>query len=519
MDTVIRKMAVTLGLAALLSMNTAILAEMHIGTNFWNVGWGGSDPFKDGNKNVSGENPWDPEFLKEIEKYTVFRFMDFQRTNNLPAGDQGIWTQRVKKTDSHQNPVSFEWMIDLCNIMQKDMWVCAPHAAIDRNGLVGGNNHYIKKMAIIIKTGVDMLDLDLDQPRFSNIGSMNADQLVAAGGRKVCDPLDDNLQVYIEYSNETWNGAFAQADYCWDEGEAKGLDDNRYTAGYLFHAWAAILMFEEFEDVFGRDNPRIVKVDAQQMTSWQTTKHLEVYRDPSLNPSGTFPDAFTVAPYVGHDVNGGASNAVQQIRNTFSERIGKVREIREKIDEAGEQDNRDYLFIAYEGGQHVTTGADDVNSDPGMYDLYIDYLNECNKYFTGVFCHYCHSGRAGGGGAWGSKLYIGQPESEAHKYRALMDWIDTYQEQKPVQALTVSWSGAPSQTLLRTGADGSLHIRSPRAAHVRILDAAGRTLLRKALEANTMITIPTNAFPHGFYATQLQSRDNTTTLHTGGFLK
>lgn len=37
---------------------------------------------------------------------------------------------------------------------------------------------------------------------------------------------------------------------------------------------------------------------------------------------------------------------------------------------------------------------------------------------------FANTGRFNEGGCWGAKEYTGQPISEAHKYRAILDFID-----------------------------------------------------------------------------------------------
>ena len=41
----------------------------------------------------------------------------------------------------------------------------------------------------------------------------------------------------------------------------------------------------------------------------------------------------------------------------------------------------------------------------------------------GTFCHYLHNGQWSSGGAWGAERTVGQPLAEAHKLRAIYDWI------------------------------------------------------------------------------------------------
>jgi len=73
-----------------------VAENMELGTNFWDIAWGGSDPFINGFTNVSGENPWKPEFLEEIKIYTHFRFMDFNRVNWAERHHTGRWADRVQ---------------------------------------------------------------------------------------------------------------------------------------------------------------------------------------------------------------------------------------------------------------------------------------------------------------------------------------------------------------------------------------------------------------------------------------
>jgi hypothetical protein len=47
--------------------------------------------------------------------------------------------------------------------------------------------------------------------------------------------------VYVEHSNEVWNGLFAQARYASERGKALGLASDDLTARYRYHAlrWVA----------------------------------------------------------------------------------------------------------------------------------------------------------------------------------------------------------------------------------------------------------------------------------------
>ena len=400
------------GLFVLSATGNAVAVEgLELGTNFWNPGWHRpSDCFRD-LKNVSGEDPWNPQFLKEVAIFKSLRFMDWDNTN---GSRREKWGERPHKSDLKQNPVAYEWMIDLCNRQHADLWVTLPHRTVTH--AIGDRPcDYALRLCLLVKTGVDMGDVDL-QPLLDRLARMKPEELIAAGGKKSCEPLSSEQKLYVEYSNETWNGMFKQAHYCCDEGEAAGLDKNPWTAGFRYHAWAAIRIFRAADLVFGAESPRVVKVLATHIAnSWITGQHLLVLADPKLNPWGLKASAVAAAPYFGHKVDGAAPDAVDQLREAIRQCAEQSAKQRKLSDGAG------LKLIAYEGGQHVLKSATAINRSPAMHDLYLEYLREMSKYYS-HFSHYCHVGRAGDHGAWGAIEFTGQPVSEAPKYRALLEW-------------------------------------------------------------------------------------------------
>ena len=394
------------GLFVLSATGNAVAVEgLELGTNFWNPGWHRpSDCFRD-LKNVSGEDPWNPQFLKEVAIFKSLRFMDWDNTN---GSMREKWGERPHKSDRKQNPVAYEWMIDLCNRQHADLWVTLPHRTVTH--AIGDRPcDYALRLCLLVKTGVDMGEVDL-QPLLDRLARMKPEELIAAGGKKSCEPLSSEQKLYVEYSNETWNGMFKQAHYCCDEGEALGLDKNPWTAGFRYHAWAAIRIFRAADLVFGAESPRVVKVLATHIAnSWITGQHLLVLADPKLNPWGLKASAVAAAPYFGHKVDGAAPDAVDQLREAIRQCAEQSAKQRKLSDGAG------LKLIAYEGGQHVLKSATAINRSPAMHDLYLEYLREMSKYYS-HFSHYCHVGRAGDHGAWGAIEFTGQPVSEAPKY-------------------------------------------------------------------------------------------------------
>ncbi len=106
------------------------------------------------------------QFLSELSPFGVLRTMDFTETNNNPVVN---WSDRSQVTDATQSTdlgVAWQYVIDLANATQKDLWINIPEGATDA---------YVTQLATLIK-----------------------------------QQLDPGLVVYVEYSNELWNGSFSQ---------------------------------------------------------------------------------------------------------------------------------------------------------------------------------------------------------------------------------------------------------------------------------------------------------------------
>ncbi len=369
-----------LGLLLGLSISAACGA-MELGTNFWDVGWGGerNDPFATGFKNVHGENPWKPEFLKEIRIYTVFRFMDWGKANNAEKAHAGgtRWEDRVKKSDRLQRPMAYEWMIDLCNRTQRDMWVCVPHFA---------DEEYMFQLASLIR-----------------------------------DELDPSLRCYVEWSNETWNGMFKQAHYCNDKAKALKLppgtkwENNPWYRGQMYHAHRSFEVFHQFARAFGGQRHRLITVLGGTTAHAFAKTHVWAIDQPFLNPHGVKPDAYALAPYVGNGLDGGDRGIAAQMREAMEKRLQRAAEIKDVVQSAG------LKLITYEGGQHIKEHSDVFCASPAACDFYAEYLKRCEKLFD-LFAHYTHNGSHSSHNSWGAKRYIGEPLEAAHKYRALRDY-------------------------------------------------------------------------------------------------
>ena len=112
------------------------------------------------------------EFLNAIAPFSTLRFLEPLLTNNNHGSK---WDARKLKSDPTQNDtrgVAWEYVIDLANATNKDIWITIPDQ-IDLNDST--TNNYVTQLATLLKKS-----------------------------------LKKGIVVYVEYSNETWNGGFLQ---------------------------------------------------------------------------------------------------------------------------------------------------------------------------------------------------------------------------------------------------------------------------------------------------------------------
>src|SRR5512145_729452 len=150
-------------------VNPAPGSKAFVGVNFWRIDWEGAADFFLPNVNwATVTNPWQPQLLSDLAPFSVLRFMDWNLTNDDP-NPQSVWSTRKLPTQSQTSePIAFEWQLDLCNRALMDCWITVP---IQANAT---------------------FQSDLAQLAY--------------------DLLDPRLRLYVEYSNEVWNGGFPQAD-------------------------------------------------------------------------------------------------------------------------------------------------------------------------------------------------------------------------------------------------------------------------------------------------------------------
>jgi hypothetical protein len=306
-----------------------------------------------GHEATYATQPFNPLYLEKLQPFAALRFMDWGATNNWGHDyfwtcDDGPedtiltrWDERSKVSNytwATNKGVPYEIMCDLCNTLNKDMWVCVPHCA---------SNEYIREMARLIK------------------------------GR-----LNPGLKVYAEYSNETWNWMFGQTQwlytfYCtgrdtiWPEGIVDRVQNN-------LDIWTS-----EFTD----SPSRLIRTVGVQ-TAWQ-----DVSNRIMLNLKEGSYDAIAITGYFGL---GEQSDSILDILGssaTVADVARLVRGTRITNEATWIQSQYDYLasvvhvpVIYYEAGQHITptpfgempTYANAllaIQRDTAMYNLYTEWYS------------------------------------------------------------------------------------------------------------------------------------------------
>ena len=147
--------------------------------------------------------------------------------------------------------------------------------------------------------------------------------------------------------------------------------------------------------------------------------HCWAVNDTECNPHRIMPDAYALAPYIGHHLTPGTDDLFDRLINeSIPEKVARIETIAQTVTSLTKM-----KMVAYEGGQHLRhtnpkTGIDQHN--PRMADVYRAMLEAYAPHLT-HFNHYVHMG-----GSWGGKQSLGDPERISPKYKTLREWATTH---------------------------------------------------------------------------------------------
>lgn len=398
-----------------------------------------TDPKKNGNyiRNIRVMMPgysdgqlFHNKFLEDISKYRVARFMDLLATNTTKVTN---WESRTKVSDARwngENGMPPEMAIELAKQAHVDPWVNMPVRATD---------DYVRQFALVAKRQL--------------LGDQN---------------------VYVEYSNETWNTGYPfNIGGSWIEEQAKKLWPGSYPNVDDFAKranWAGKRSSEVcaiWKNVFGVEKNRVKCVMGGWTSLTTVTEHmLDCPLWAAMNRGrkcSANMDYLATAPYFGNYV--GQAKFAPKVREWMKDADGGLNKLFQELEFGGLLHNpsdlplwerapidgalaesfrfmdadfavaraRNLKNIVYEGGQHLVWSLavhsdqslvdlfNKANRDPRMGALYTKYLNGWKQRGGGLFSVFASVGPYTKWGAWGIKEY--QTQASTPKLDAVMRFM------------------------------------------------------------------------------------------------
>lgn len=350
---------------------------------------------------------FNPTFLDLLRNFRSLRFMDWFAINGSPLSS---WANRPLVSNAFWGSakgVPIEVAVQLANMLSADPWLNVPHKADD---------DYIKQMASLVH---------------AQLGS----------GQKV----------YVELSNEVWNGIFPQYDYAVAQGRARWPGQPGGAGGEAWNRnWYGMRvaqMCDVWKTVWGADAGRVVCVLAAQASDTQDATDALLCRYWRGAPCAAHNvNAVAIAPYFGFKVpsawtaqaDGGLSALFQSLYSQNDPSIPARGSLGEasRWEAAYRAAVAPYKLplIAYEGGQSFANGSATLNNlyfaanrDPRMRAAYTSYLAEWKANGGQLLMLYDDISAPDESGSWGALESIMQttsPLSSAPaKWQAIQEFI------------------------------------------------------------------------------------------------
>ncbi|MCK5896605.1 MAG: hypothetical protein KAG20_07355 [Cocleimonas sp.] len=336
---------------------------------------------------------FNPYYLDFMRHFKVVRFMNMSGMTRNPIEH---WKDRntLEKSTWGGKPNSrgapIEIMVELANRLKANPWFSLPYKA---------NDNYIQQFA-----------------------------------KYVNEHLDPSLNVYVEYSNETWNPIFVHYKYAIERGVKLNLDSDEIKAGQKYYSKRSVESFKMWEQAFN-GTERLIRT----MGAWSSNPRLSSLLL-SYDDAYKQTDALAIAPYfttslkkmrqaeTTDDIFAALTN--QYDKKGMAASIQQMR-VQQKVANAFGVD-----LVAYEGGQHLVDWDTrrveqspnpllyETNRDPRMGELYLEYLREWDKAGGKVFVLFSAPRIYSWYGSWGLKEHISQPRNKAPKFDAALTYLE-----------------------------------------------------------------------------------------------
>ena len=395
-----------------------------------------------------------PDFLANVNKFKVLRYMDWMRTNWQYNGDKPIRDQNVSAVsplddahplhDAPENPYFVQ--PDPSGIRSTSLRDWAERAR-------ASDAQYTTDYGVPVEIMTELAN-ELDANPWVNMPHMASDDWVTGFATYMRDNLEQDQLIYVEYSNEVWNSGFYQARWVEERGKEMWPDSSvsDLEKRLSWFGMRSAQICDIWEEVFGAQAHQVrCLVATQAANSWIGEKMLDcpLWIEAPCHEHNV--DALAIAPYFGQhtgmlqhrddlqswlsDPDGGLSKLFAELEygNQLPEEqwLTKVTvdQAKQNIsDYAVLAEDRDVDLVAYEGGQHLVhvgypnteldqTLNDQIselfitaNYDPRMRDLYLTYYDHWLNTAGDVHVVYSSVGTYSQWGSWGAQEYMDDPE-------------------------------------------------------------------------------------------------------------
>ncbi len=296
-----------------------------------------------------------PQFLATLAPFSTIRFVNWDGGNNTSMAN---WSDRVAPTNfltDGANGVPYEDIVELANESQKDIWLDIPALAT---------------------------------PTFVQ----NLAQLVAT-------KLDPNLNVYVEYSNETWNSVTMQYGQILAAAKLNSLvtqSTNQLQMIEQQTAYQTVNIGQAFKTAFGANSANVRPILGGQATWSLMLQYALQFVQQNYGSPSQYIYATAEAPYVNiassYNVSGMTLNQLFAGMNAYLS--GTL--IPALQANATLSAQYGLPMVAYEGGQGITSTPSlndnaliaQALNDPRMYQMQLALMSAWQQLGGGLFDYY-----------------------------------------------------------------------------------------------------------------------------------
>ncbi len=406
-----------------------------------------------------------PDFLANVNKFKVLRYMDWMRTNWQYNGDKPIREVPVVASPIDADIHPLHDVTDnpyLVQASEEDVRSAELRNWHERSRATDAR--YSTDYGVPVEIMTDLAN-EINANPWVNMPHMASDDWVRGFATYMRDNLETDRHVYVEYSNEVWNSGFYQARWVEDRGKemwpnAQVADIEKRLSWFGMRTAQICTIWEE---VFAEQASQVrCLVATQAANTWIGEKMLDCPLWEQGPCHEKHIDVVAIAPYFGqhtgmlqhrdnlqswlNDPDGGLSKLFAEIE--FGNQLPHEQWITKVTVNQAKQNVTDYAavayardvdLVAYEGGQHLVhvgyprspadvTLNDEIsnlfisaNRDPRMRELYLDYYDHWLVTAGDVHVLYSTVGTYSQWGSWGSQEYM--DEDSAPKRQAVEGFL------------------------------------------------------------------------------------------------